>query len=115
MSAYLALALVFLAIAIIAGVLLSLLATRRQRPRVTAVVATMAVLVVLTAVFDSVMIAAGLFHYAPELVHGARVWLAPIEDFAYPLAGAVLLPGLWALLRSRRPRSTPAHDIEDPS
>lgn len=62
-----------------------------------------AVLAVLTAVFDNVMIASGLFDYGGETLNGFRVGLAPIEDFAYPLAAGLLLPGLWILMnRSRR-------------
>ena len=30
-----------------------------------------------------------------------QVGLAPLEDFAYPLAGVLLLPGLWLLLGGR--------------
>jgi lycopene cyclase domain-containing protein len=55
-------------------------------------------LAVLTAVFDSTMISAGLFDYAPDLISGVRVGAAPIEDFGYPLAAVVLLPPLWSLL-----------------
>lgn len=58
-------------------------------------------LVILTAVFDSVMISAGLFHYAPELVSGPTIGRAPIEDFAYPLAAVIALPALWTLLTKR--------------
>ena len=54
-----------------------------------------AALLALTAVFDNVMIAVGLFGYAPEALTGLTLGLAPIEDFAYPLAAAVLLPALW--------------------
>lgn len=63
-----------------------------------AVAITAAVLVALTAVFDNIMIASRLFHYAPEALLGPRIGLAPIEDFSYPLAGALLLPALWIAL-----------------
>lgn len=56
---------------------------------------------VLTAVFDNVMIAAGLFDYGHELLLGVYVGQAPVEDFAYPLGSALLLPALWLLLTSR--------------
>ncbi|MHA7303880.1 lycopene cyclase domain-containing protein [Arthrobacter sp. TMN-49] len=70
---------------------------------IAAVVGTHAVLVVLTAIFDNVMIASGLFDYAQDTLQGFRVGLAPIEDFAYPLAAGLLLPGLWLLFtRGRR-------------
>lgn len=66
-----------------------------------AVAATLVALWVLTAVFDNVMIAAGLFDYGHELLVGAYVGRAPVEDFAYPLGSALLLPALWLLLTSR--------------
>jgi lycopene cyclase domain-containing protein len=56
------------------------------------------VLLVLTAVFDSLMIAADLFRYDESALTGHRVLLAPVEDFAWPLAAGLGLPALWALL-----------------
>ena len=47
------------------------------------------------------MIAVGLFTYADEHIIGLRIGLAPLEDFAYTLAALILLPALWAFLRSR--------------
>lgn len=66
-------------------------------------VAAGAVLIALTLVFDNAMIAAGLMTYAPRALTGARVGLVPVEDLGYPLAGLLLLSGVWLLLR-RRPR-----------
>lgn len=66
------------------------------------------VLVVLTVVFDNLMIAAGLMTYASGAISGLRLGLVPIEDLAYPVAGLLLLPGLWLLLQ-RRP-DAPAPD-----
>ncbi|WP_350348160.1 lycopene cyclase domain-containing protein [Agromyces sp. G08B096] len=72
-------------------------------------------LVVLTAVFDTVMIAASLFDYAGELISGVRIGLAPIEDFAYPIAALLVCTSVWNLLgRTRRPAPTAARDeVED--
>jgi small toxic polypeptide LdrA/B/C/D len=98
---YLQLAACFLAVAAIAAVVLALIA-RPRGPRLTAVAITMVTLFVLTAVFDTIMIASGLFHYSPDHLLGVHIGLAPVEDFTYPLAGALLLPALWAALRSRR-------------
>lgn len=81
-----------------------LLAIARARPRILAVVITIAALVALTAVFDTVMIGAGFFSYADAHLAGPRIGLAPIEDFAYPVAGAILLPALWLALRARSRR-----------
>ena len=60
-----------------------------------------AVLVVLTAVFDNAMIAAGLFTYPPEHLSGLRIGLAPLEDFSYPICAAFLVPAVFDLLRAR--------------
>jgi lycopene cyclase domain-containing protein len=57
------------------------------------------VLLVLTIVFDNVMIAVGLMTYASSTISGLRIGLAPIEDLAYPIAALLLLPGLWLLRR----------------
>lgn len=70
--------------------------------RMAASALTALVLVVLTAVFDNIMIGIGLFTYPPEHLSGMRIGLAPIEDFAYPVAIAFLVPALFALFRRRR-------------
>ncbi|MDK1359828.1 lycopene cyclase domain-containing protein [Arthrobacter sp. zg-Y1219] len=68
---------------------------------------TAAVLLVLTAVFDNVMIAAGLFGYNPDRISGAFIGSAPLEDFAYALAAVLLLPALWLLLGKKPGSTTP--------
>lgn len=108
---YLQLAALFLAAAALGGICLTV-ASRRQGPRVTAVVLTIVILFALTAIFDTVMIATGLFHYSPDHLLGVHIGLAPIEDFAYPLAGALLLPALWTVLRVRRRARGDADDHE---
>ncbi|MCK8468257.1 lycopene cyclase domain-containing protein [Microbacterium sp. KSW4-16] len=98
---YIQLAACFLLVAVVVGVILPLL-RRRRGPLPAAVLLTVLVLFVLTAVFDTVMIASGLFHYAQGPLLGIHIGRAPVEDFAYPLAGALLLPAVWAELRARR-------------
>ena len=82
------------------------LATRR-RPRFAARMRASAlaalVLLALTAVFDNVMIAVGLFTYPEEHLSGIRIGLAPLEDFAYPLCAAFLIPAVATLLE-KKPR-----------
>jgi small toxic polypeptide LdrA/B/C/D len=98
---YLQLNAIFVAVAL--AVFAAALLRRPGKPAVlAAVVGSMVVLVVLTAVLDSVMIGSGLFDYGGNTLAGARVWLAPVEDFAYPLAAALLLPGLWLLFTRGR-------------
>jgi lycopene cyclase domain-containing protein len=72
------------------------------RLRASAVAAV--ALLVLTAVFDNVMIAVGLFTYPPDLILGIRIGLAPLEDFTYPLCAAFLVPAAFALLPRGRGR-----------
>ncbi|RLV56793.1 lycopene cyclase domain-containing protein [Aeromicrobium phragmitis] len=60
--------------------------------------ATLIALLVLTAVFDNLMIAVDLFRYQEDQISGITLGLAPIEDFAWPIAAALGLPGLSLLL-----------------
>ncbi len=101
---YAVLAVSGVALALLGGAVLTGLAFRRDRAIVRgrhllAVAVTALVLIALTAIFDNLMIGAGLFHYASEHLLGFSIGLAPIEDFSYPLAGALLLPALWAALQ----------------
>lgn len=91
----------FVGAAVVGAIALSV-ASGRYRAHLGAMAVTVVVLFLLTAVFDTVMIATGLFHYSADHLLGVHIGLAPLEDFAYPLAGAVLLPTLWAAMRARR-------------
>ncbi|WP_260458902.1 lycopene cyclase domain-containing protein [Actinotalea ferrariae] len=99
---YLVLDLVFVGVAA-AGLLLARLAG--ARPSVRAIAWTFAVLVVMTIVFDNLMIAAGLFEFDDDQLVGLMFGRAPVEDLGYPLAVALLLPALWHWLGRRRDRS----------
>lgn len=74
----------------------------------TAVV--LALLMLLTAVFDSLMIAADLFRFDQERLLGIRVGRAPLEDLAWPVASALGLPALWLLLGRRGARASDGGD-----
>ncbi|SMY13036.1 lycopene cyclase domain-containing protein [Brevibacterium jeotgali] len=109
---YLALNAPFFAVAVaVLGVALLL---RRVTPRRAAsqILVSAVVLCALTAVFDNLMIYVGLFEYAEESLVGIRIGLAPLEDFAYPVVAAILLPSLrWLLFPAgveRGDRSTPS-------
>lgn len=65
------------------------------------------VLVALTAVFDNVMIASGLFTYPEEHLSGVKIGLAPIEDFSYAVCAAFLVPAVFALLTRSAREETP--------
>ncbi|TDW29662.1 lycopene cyclase domain-containing protein [Cryobacterium psychrophilum] len=99
------LSLIFLVVA--AVVLLAALGSWRASRRTLLVrwrlpiVAAGVVVMILTAVFDNVMIQSGLMAYASGTTSGLLVGVAPVEDFAYPLAGLILLPSLWLLFGRR--------------
>jgi lycopene cyclase domain-containing protein len=54
------------------------------------------VMLVLTAIFDNMIIGFGLVDYDPELISGVRIGVAPIEDFAYTVVAMIVVPMLWA-------------------
>ena len=88
----------------VATLLVVLASLRRPRfgQRVAASGIAAAALVLLTAVFDNVMIAAGLFTYPDEHLSGIRIGLAPVEDFSYAVCAAFLVPAVLALLTPER-------------
>jgi lycopene cyclase domain-containing protein len=96
---YWALNAIFLGVVVI--VVIVTLATRRA-PRWLAVLLGCAILLIATAIFDNVMIGIGLVGYNHALISGVFIGIAPIEDFAYALAAAVLLPCLWTIIGPRR-------------
>ena len=98
---YWALNAIFLAIVAVVGILALI---RGRRRAWAAVLITLGILLVVTAVFDNVMIGVGLVGYDRALISGAFIGVAPLEDFAYAVAAAVLLPSLWVLFAPRETR-----------
>jgi lycopene cyclase domain-containing protein len=104
---YLALNAVFLGVVAVVAIV----ALRRGSPIHWAAIAlAAAALLVTTAVFDNVMIGVGLVGYDDARISGLFVGIAPIEDFAYAVAAAVLLPALWHLTA----QGAPGHRREPP-
>jgi lycopene cyclase domain-containing protein len=89
--------------AITAAVTLATVRRPRFGRRMAASAIAAAGLIVLTAVFDNAMIAAGLFTYPDEHLSGLRIGLAPLEDFSYPVCAAFLVPAAATLLGRRDP------------
>jgi lycopene cyclase domain-containing protein len=101
---YLVLSVAFLVIA--AVVLLVALASAPDRRRIVRrwwlpVLVAGVIALILTAVFDNLMIGSGLMTYRQGRISGAQLGLVPLEDFAYPVAALLLLPALWLLFRRR--------------
>ena len=59
------------------------------------VLVTLGILTVCTAVFDSLIIAAGIVDYDTTKILGMYIGTAPIEDFMYALLAVAIVPALW--------------------
>jgi lycopene cyclase domain-containing protein len=89
---------------IVALIMLAVASRGTGRPSARAIALTGAIVLVMTAVFDNVMIGIGLVGYDPDRISGLKIGIAPIEDFAYAVVAVVLLPALWSLLPPSRKR-----------
>ena len=90
MYKYLLLNLVFMAV--VYGVLrLTSPVSLPARPLLT----VLAVMLLMTAVFDSLIIALNLVTYDTTHILGIYIGRAPIEDFCYTVLAAILVPILW--------------------
>lgn len=106
MSAYAVLNCAFVGFALL-PLLAAAFSGRMGRRILAAVCVAIGGMLLLTAVFDNLMIGVGLFTYSEATLAGPLVGLAPLGDFAYPLGAAILLPGAWLLLTG--------DDMQDPS
>jgi lycopene cyclase domain-containing protein len=99
---FVAVALVLLAVAVVRSRRSPEAPARRLRSLAVALLGVL----ILTAVFDNVIVALGIVAYDPAHFSGVRIGLAPIEDFAYAVVAGIGLPALWLLLpaRNREPR-----------
>lgn len=88
MATYLILNLVVIAVVIVA------LRLRPQKPS-RAWLLTLIALLILTAIFDSLIVSLGIVGYSPNTLLGIYIGAAPIEDFFYAILAAILVPTLW--------------------
>ena len=89
MATYIVLNMLFLASA------LGLLAWRRSLAFSRPVCLTLAVLLVMTILFDSLLIYLGIVAYSLDKISGMSVGVAPSEDFFYPLLAGLAVPAIW--------------------
>lgn len=89
---------------VIVTIVVTLATARRPRfgRRMAASAVSALVLLVLTAVFDNIMIGVGLIDYPEHHLSGLRIGIAPLEDFSYPLCAAFLVPAVYTLLDRRK-------------
>lgn len=95
---YLLISLPFLVLALVLWV-----ARRKSAPRQLAVTAIVGVvLLVLTAIFDNLMIWGELVGYGDAQRLGLQIGLVPVEDFFYPIFVALIVPAFWPGRRKNR-------------
>lgn len=95
---YLLISLPFLVLALVLWV-----ARRKSVPRQLAVTAIVGVvLLVLTAIFDNLMIWGELVGYGDAQRLGLQIGLVPVEDFFYPIFVALIVPAFWPGRRKNR-------------
>ncbi len=90
-----------LSIAVLAALALLCVPTLRRLP-LRPLALTAIALVVLTAVFDNVIVGLHIVAYDEAKISGLLVPVAPIEDFAYALGAILLVPTVWTLLGRRK-------------
>lgn len=96
---YLVLNIVFLLIVL--GVLV---AARKLKWR-SAMTWTMIILLVATAIFDSVIVGVGIVAYEESKILGLRIGEAPIEDFFYAILAGIITPTVWQWRGDSRAKS----------
>lgn len=91
MATYLIINLIFL---ILVAILL------RIRPRLPSKLEIIMVilLLLLTAIFDSLIIGFDIVAYNPDMILGLYIGKAPIEDFFYAILAFILVPNIWNLI-----------------
>ncbi len=91
MFTYITLNIVFLAVIIV--VLRFFGAFKKRR----FIALTIGLLLLFTAIFDSLIVGLGIVDYNPELLLGVYIGAAPVEDFFYAILAGVLVPVVWQI------------------
>ena len=60
-----------------------------------AILKTGIILLLLTAIFDSMIVGLGIVSYNPQYILGIAIGFAPIEDFAYTVAAVLIMVTMW--------------------
>lgn len=66
-----------------------------------AILVTLLALLVLTAVFDNVIVGLSIVGYDPAKILGVYVGVAPVEDFMYAILAVMLVPAVWRRLGAK--------------
>lgn len=96
MATYVILNIVFMAVVVAALKYIGALRWDKTMARV------LIILIILTALFDSLIIAANIVEYDTTKLLGIFVGRAPIEDFMYATLALIIIPTLWKKLEVPR-------------
>jgi lycopene cyclase domain-containing protein len=94
-------------LAVVAAVAIAAVIARRA-PRWRAIGLSAIIVLIMTAVFDNVLVGLGIVGYDESRISGVLIGVAPLEDFAYAIAALILLPSLWTLLPGKLPEERAA-------
>lgn len=87
------------------AIILLILHSKRALQLGRAVSITLLVLLITTAIFDSLIIHFGVVDYDEGLITGLRIGKAPVEDFFYAIIAVLLVPSVWELLGKDKKRA----------
>ncbi len=105
---------VLLSVGVLALIALLTVPTLRRLPQRPLLLTGLG-LMLLTAIFDNLIVGLGIVAYDESLISGVRVGVAPLEDFAYTVGAVMMVPALWTWLESRRaPRQAGAAPTSSP-
>jgi lycopene cyclase domain-containing protein len=82
-------------LAVTIGAVGALLFVVRQSASAKRLVYVLIGLLLLTAIFDSLIVRSGIVAYTRSHILGVYIGKAPIEDFFYAVVAAILAPLLW--------------------
>lgn len=82
----------------------AVIAWRARLPK-NQLIPLLAGMLLLTVIFDSLIIGLDIVRYYSENISGLYIGKAPIEDFAYTIAAVILVPVLWSRKWRRKNRA----------
>jgi len=68
---------------------------------------TLIILLILTAVFDSIIVGLDIVNYDQSKILGIVIGKAPIEDFFYAVLAVGMVPALWNLFGQKQSNTDP--------
>jgi lycopene cyclase domain-containing protein len=67
-------------------------------------------MLLITALFDNLIILSGIVGYDASKITGGMIGLAPIEDFAYTIAAVAIVPSVWSAMANRKKKRVTKND-----